>query len=355
MKSYQLAVIPGDGIGQEVVPAALRVLDAVEQLHGGLKFERTAFPWSCEYYVEHGRCCPTDFLTTLGNFDAIFLGACGLPELVPDHVSLWAFMIPIRRAFEQYVNLRPVKLLRGLQSPLRDKATHSIDFAVVRENNEGEYSSIGGRIYSGTPHEAAVQESYFSRRGVERITRFAFELANRSRRKRLLSATKSNGIIHTMPFWDEITKEVAAGFSEVEWRLMHIDALAAYFVLRPEELDVVVASNLFGDILSDLGGAVMGSIGMAPAANLNPERKYPSMFEPVHGSAPDIAGKGIANPIGQSWTLAMMLEHFGEQELAAKVVTAIEDCLEAGVKTLDLGGQATTKEVTDAIVEGVLR
>lgn len=350
MKTHQLAIIPGDGIGREVVPAALRVLDAVEQLHGGLRFERTAFPWSCEYYVEHGRFCPDDFVRTLGDFNAIFLGACGLPELVPDHVSLWAFMIPIRRAFEQYVNLRPVKLLRGLQSPLRDQCTHGIDFAVVRENNEGEYSSIGGRIYSGTPFEAAVQESYFSRRGVERIARYAFELAARAPRQRLLSATKSNGIIHTMPFWDEITKEVAADFPAVEWRLMHIDAVAAYFVLHPQELDVVVATNLFGDILSDIGGAVMGSIGMAPAANLNPQRKYPSMFEPVHGSAPDIAGRGIANPVGQIWTLAMMLEHFGEPELAARVVTAIENSLEAGRKTPDLGGQATTAEVTEAIV-----
>jgi tartrate dehydrogenase/decarboxylase/D-malate dehydrogenase len=293
--------------------------------------------------------CPDDWQTILSDFDAIFLGACGLPDLVPDHVSLWAFMIPIRRAFEQYVNLRPVKLLKGLQSPLRDQEPHAIDFVVVRENNEGEYSNIGGRIYSGTPHEAAVQESFFSRRGVERVTRYACDLANRSRRKRLLSATKSNGIIYTMPFWDEITKEVAADFPQVKWRLMHIDAVAAYFILHPQELDVVVASNLFGDILTDIGGAIMGSIGMAPAANINPERKHPSMFEPVHGSAPDIAGRGIANPIGQIWTMAMMLEHFGESDIANKVVEAIEETLLANVRTPDLGGEANTCDVTKAI------
>ncbi|MFZ2643797.1 MAG: tartrate dehydrogenase [Verrucomicrobiia bacterium] len=350
MKTISLAVIPGDGIGKEVVPAGLRVLDAAAELHGGLKFTKTEFPWSCEYYVAHGKMRPDDWQKTLAGFDAIFLGAVGLPNLVMDHISLWGFMMDIRRGFEQYVNLRPVKLLRGIMSPLRDKTPHCFDFAVVRENNEGEYTTVGGRVYEGTPHEAAIQQAYFSRHGCERVLRHAFELARKSRRKRLVSITKSNGIIHSMPFWDQITNEVAAAYGDVQWRLMHVDAAAAYFVLKPEELDVVVASNLFGDILTDLGGAIMGSIGMAPAANLNPERKHPSMFEPVHGSAPDIAGRGIANPVGQVWTAAMMLEWFGEPSLAARLVTAIEDTLEANIKTPDLGGKATTREVTDALI-----
>jgi tartrate dehydrogenase/decarboxylase/D-malate dehydrogenase len=350
MKTISLAVIPGDGIGKEVVPAALRVLDAAVELHGGLKFNRTEFPWSCEYYAAHGRMIPDGWDKTLAGFEAIFLGAVGLPQLVPDHVSLWEFMMTIRRGFQQYVNLRPVKLLRGIASPLRDKTPHCFDFLVVRENNEGEYSDLGGRIYSGTPDEAAIQEAYFSRRGCERILRYAFERARQARRKRLVSVTKSNGITYTMPFWDQITGEVAAGYPDVEWRLMHVDAAAAYFVLRPEELDVVAASNLFGDILTDLGGAIMGSIGMAPAANLNPERKFPSMFEPVHGSAPDIAGRGIANPIGQIWTAALMLEWFGEPALADRLVAAIEDTLEAGVKTPDLGGRANTREVAERVI-----
>ncbi len=355
MKNISLAVIPGDGIGKEVVPAALRALRAIEELHGGLKFQTTEFDWSSEYYVRYGKMCPDDWAKTLGDFEAIFLGACGLPDVVPDHVSLWGFLIPIRRAFEQYVNLRPVKLLRGMPSPLRDKAPHSFDFVVVRENNEGEYSNIGGRIYGGTPYEAAVQESFFSRRGVERVTRYAFELAQTFPRKRLISATKSNGIIFTMPFWDEITREVAGDYPDVTWRLMHVDALAAHFVLRPEEMDVVVASNLFGDILTDLGGAMMGSIGIAPAANINPERQYPSMFEPVHGSAPDIAGRGLANPIGQIWTAKLMLDFFGERELGDRLLAAIEDALEAGVRTPDLGGRATTAEATEAIITNLKR
>ena len=350
MKTISLAVIPGDGIGKEVVPAGLRVLDTAAELHGGLKFTRTEFPWSCEYSIAHGKMCPADWQKTLANFEAIFFGAIGLPSVVPDHVSLWDFMMGMRRGFEQYVNLRPVKLLRGIASPLRDKKPHGFDFTVVRENNEGEYSTVGGRVYEGTPYEAAIQQAYFSRHGCERVLRYAFDLARKSRRKRLLSVTKSNGIIYSMPFWDQITGEVAAAYSDVQWRLMHVDAAAAYFVLKPEELDVVVASNLFGDILTDLGGAIMGSIGMAPAANLNPERKYPSMFEPVHGSAPDIAGRGIANPVGQVWTASLMLEWFGEPALAARLVTAIEDTLEAGIKTPDLGGRANTHEVTDALI-----
>jgi len=349
MKTFLLAVIPGDGIGKEVVPAALRVLAAATELHGGLKFQPTEFPWSCEYYAAHGRMCPDNWQKTLAGFDAIFLGAVGLPKLVPDHVSLWSFMIPIRRAFEQYVNLRPCKLLRGFVSPLRGKLPHSFDFVVVRENTEGEYSTIGGRLCEGTPQESAVQMACFSRRGCERVLHYAFARA-RASRQRLISVTKSNGIVHTMPFWDQITAEVATNYRDVDWRLMHVDAAAAYMVLKPEELDVMVASNLFGDILTDVGGAIMGSIGTAPAANLNPERKFPSMFEPVHGSAPDIAGRGVANPVGQIWTSAMMLEWFGEPELATRLVVAIEEVLAAGIKTPDLGGTATTQQIADAVI-----
>ncbi|MCL6592357.1 MAG: tartrate dehydrogenase [Alicyclobacillus sp.] len=349
MDQYRVALIPGDGIGKEVVPAAVRVLDAAAELHGGLRFQYQEFPWSCEYYLEHGEMMPRNALSILSDFELIFLGACGYPS-VPDHVSLWGMLIPIRRGFEQYINLRPVKTLRGVVSPLRSAQAADIDFIVVRENSEGEYSSIGGRIHEGTPYEAALQISYFSRMAVDRVLRYAFDLAAQSPRKRLMAATKSNGIIHTLPYWDERCKEMAASYPEVALRLMHVDALAAYFVLQPQELDVVVGSNLFGDILTDLGAAIMGSIGMAPAANLNPERKYPSMFEPVHGSAPDIAGQGIANPIGQIWTAKMMLDFIGETELASKLLSAIEETLVSGVVTPDLGGRANTQEVADAVI-----
>lgn len=352
MKTLSLAVIPGDGVGKEVVPAAIQVMREVEKLHGGLKFELTEFPWNCEYYLKHGRMMPENGYEILASFDAIFLGAIGSPS-VPDHVSLWQMLIPIRRRFQQYVNLRPVKLLGGIESPLRNKKAGDFDFVVVRENNEGEYSNIGGRIHTGTPYEAAIQESYFSRMGVDRILRYAFELARNSRRQRLAVATKSNGIIYTMPFWDEICKEVAKEYPGVQMKLDHIDAMAAFFVLKPEYFDVVVASNLFGDILTDIGGAIMGGIGMAPAANINPERKFPSMFEPVHGSAPDIAGKGIANPIGQIWTLKLMLDFFGENQLGDLILKAIEDALESGLKTPDLGGKVTTSEVTQAITSNL--
>jgi tartrate dehydrogenase/decarboxylase/D-malate dehydrogenase len=349
MKQFSVALLPGDGIGKEVVPSAVRVLDAVAEMHGGLRFDYQSFPWSCEYYATYGKMMPDDALAILSNFNLIFLGACGYPN-VPDHVSLWGMLIPIRRSFQQYINLRPVKTLRGVSSPLASTHANEIDFVVVRENSEGEYSNMGGRIHEGTPHEVAMQVSYFSRMAVERVQRYAFELATQSNRKRLTLATKSNGIIHTMPFWDEICAQIQHDYPQVESRLVHVDALAAYFVLAPEQFDVVVASNLFGDILTDLGAAIMGSIGMAPAANLNPEKKYPSMFEPVHGSAPDIAGLGIANPIGQIWTAKMMLDFIGEEELGSKLLSAIEESLVGGVITRDLGGTATTLEVTDAII-----
>ncbi|MBX6351891.1 MAG: tartrate dehydrogenase [Thermoflavifilum sp.] len=349
MRKVSVALVPGDGIGKEVVPAAVRVLDAVAEVHGGLKFEYQSFPWSCEYYLEHGEMMPKDALDTLSAFELIFLGACGFPT-VPDHVSLWGMLIPIRRGFQQYVNLRPVRTLRGVDSPLRDERARDINFVVVRENSEGEYSNMGGRIHDGTAFETAVQVNYFSRMAVERILRYAFDLARTWPRRRLTAATKSNGIIHSMPFWDQICREMAASYPDVALQIMHVDALAAQFVLKPWEFDVVVGSNLFGDILTDLGAAVMGSIGMAPAANINPERRYPSMFEPVHGSAPDIAGKGIANPIGQIWTGKMMLDFIGEAELGERLLIAIEETLLAGIKTPDLGGRATTAEVTDAII-----
>jgi tartrate dehydrogenase/decarboxylase/D-malate dehydrogenase len=350
MKQYRVALIPGDGIGKEVVPAAVRVLDAAAQLHGGLKFTYESFPWSCAYYLEHGKMMPDNALQILSNFDLIFLGACGYPG-VPDHVSLWGMLIPIRRGFQQYINLRPVKTLRGVDSPIRSQYAKDIDFVVVRENSEGEYSNMGGRIHEGTPFETAVQVSYFSRMAIERVVRHAFEVARQSPRKRLTVATKSNGIIHSMPFWDQVCREIMTDYPDVETHIVHVDALAAYFVLHPHEFDVVVGSNLFGDILTDLGAAVMGSIGMAPAANLNPEHKFPSMFEPVHGSAPDIAGKGIANPIGQVWTAKMMLDFIGETEIGSQVLAAIEHTLCAGVKTPDLGGRATTEEVTTSLIE----
>ncbi|MDQ3943337.1 MAG: tartrate dehydrogenase, partial [Actinomycetota bacterium] len=293
---HRVAVIPGDGIGKEVVPEALRVLERAGEMWG-FEFEWSWFEWGCEYFLQTGKMMPDDGLDRLREHDAVFLGAIGYPG-VPDHVSLWGLLIPIRRGFRQYVNLRPVKLFEGIRGPLEGVSPEDVDFLVVRENNEGEYSEIGGRIYRGSPEELAVQESIFTRRGVERVMRYAFGLAQ-ERRGRLASATKSNGIIHTMPFWDEVLDELSAEYPKAEVYQYHIDALAARFVLDPASLDVVVASNLFGDILSDLGAAVAGSIGIAPSANLNPEEDYPSMFEPVHGSAPDIAGKGIANPIGQ--------------------------------------------------------
>ncbi len=345
MKNYEIAVIPGDGIGREVVPAALKVLDAISDVHGGLRFKTTEFDWSCEYYLEHGMMMPEDGIQTLSHFEAIFLGAVGNPTLVPDHISLWGLLVKIRREFEQVINIRPAKLMKGVKSPLANPK--EFDFIVVRENSEGEYSEIGGRIHRGED-EIAVQNAIFSRKGTERAMRYAFELA-KHRRGQVTSATKSNGIVHSMPFWDEVFNDVKKEYPNVDTATIHIDALAAFFVTRPHTFDVIVASNLFGDILTDLGAAVMGSIGIAPAANINLNGKYPSMFEPVHGSAPDIVGKGIANPIGQIWTAKMMLDHFGENELGSKLLDIVEQVTEAGIVTGDLGGKATTHEVTEEI------
>ncbi len=353
MRQYSIAVIEGDGIGREVVPEGLRVLEAAGRRYD-ISFRWEHFDWSCERFLKTGHMMPADGLDQLRSFDAIYLGAVGYPG-VPDHVSLWGLLIPIRRAFAQYVNLRPARLLRGIESPIKGFGPGEIDFYVVRENNEGEYSQIGGRLYTNTPAEMAVQETVFTRRGCERVMRYAFELA-RTRKKHVTSATKSNGIVYTMPFWDECFAQVGAEFSDIRRDQFHIDILTAHFVRHPDWFDVVVASNLFGDILSDLAAAVVGSIGIAPSANLNPEREFPSMFEPVHGSAPDIAGKGIANPVAQIWSGAMMLQHLGEATAGREIERAIEVVLAAkSPKTLDLGGTATTREMGDAIVGEITR
>lgn len=346
MKAFCIASIPGDGVGKEVVPAAQRVLKTISDIHGGLSFEFTEFPYSCEYYLEHGEMMPDDGLERLKGFDAIFLGAVGNRSLVPDHISLWGLLIKIRHEFKQVINIRPAKFLKGIRSPLANPK--DFDLLVVRENSEGEYSTIGGKIYRGE-EEIAIQNNVFSRKGTERAMRFAFEMAAK-RKKHVTSATKSNGIVHSMPFWDEVFEFTAKDYPEITTDSQHIDALAAFFVTQPERFDVIVASNLFGDILTDIGAAIMGSVGIAPAANINVNGKYPSMFEPVHGSAPDIIGKGIANPIGQIWTAKMMLDHFGEEELGNRLLDVIEDVLKSGWLTPDIGGTCTTKEVTDEII-----
>jgi tartrate dehydrogenase/decarboxylase / D-malate dehydrogenase len=351
MSRYKIAVIEGDGIGREVVPQGLLVLEASAR-HYDITFSWHHFGWSCETYLNTGRMMPKDGLDQLRHFDAIYLGAVGYPG-VPDHISLWGLLIPIRRTFQQYVNLRPVRLLRGIDSPVKGFPPGKIDFCIVRENNEGEYSEAGGRLNHNTEAEMALQESVFTRRGCDRIMRYAFELA-RTRRHHVTSATKSNGIIHTMPFWDERFAAMARDFPDVRNDQYHIDILSAHFVRHPDWFDVVVGSNLFGDILSDLGAAVVGSIGLAPSANLNPEREYPSMFEPVHGSAPDIAGKQIANPIAQIWSGAMMLQHLGEVKAADAVERAVESVLaKSDALTPDLGGRANTSEVGAAVAREI--
>jgi tartrate dehydrogenase/decarboxylase/D-malate dehydrogenase len=347
---YRIALIPGDGIGTEVLPPACAVLEAVGARHG-LEFGYDRFDWSCQRYLAEGAMMPDDGIDQLRRHDAVLLGAVGWPG-VPDHVSLWGLLIPIRREFQQYVNLRPIKGLQGVPSPLA-RGTSEVDFVVVRENVEGEYSEIGGRLHRGTPAELALQQAVFTRTGTERILTYAFETA-RERNGSVVSATKSNGIIHTMPFWDEIAAETGARYPDVAWRQEHIDALVAKVVLDPTRFDVIVGSNLFGDILSDLAGAVAGSIGIAPAANLNPERDFPSMFEPVHGSAPDIAGQGVANPLGAIWSAAMMLDHLGHPEAGAEVVDSFASVLAAdGPRTPDLGGTASTEEFTLLVLDGI--
>ncbi|MEM7376188.1 MAG: tartrate dehydrogenase [Pseudomonadota bacterium] len=350
--THRIAVIAGDGIGLEVMPEGLKALDAAAKRFGlDLRYEH--FDWNCERYHREGAMMPADGLETLADFDAIYLGAVGYPG-VPDHVSLWGLLIPIRRQFDQYVNLRPVRLFDGLPCPLANRKPGDIDFYVVRENVEGEYSNVGGRMYTGTEHEVAFQQANFSRRGCDRVMRYAFELARSHKATRVTSATKSNGIIHTMPFWDERFDAIASEYPEFETDAFHIDILCAHFVNRPDHFDVVVASNLFGDILSDLGPGVTGTIAIAPSANLNPTRAFPSMFEPVHGSAPDIAGQGIANPVGMIWSGAMMLDHLGHRGAHDAMLSGIEQVLAAGTAmTPDMGGSATTAELGDAIAEAI--
>jgi tartrate dehydrogenase/decarboxylase / D-malate dehydrogenase len=351
-ENCRIAVIAGDGIGKEVVPEGIRVLEAAASRFG-LSLHWDPFDWSCETYLKHGWMMPPDWKDRIGGHDAIFFGAVGWPALVPDHVSLWGMLIKMRREFDQYVNLRPVRLFEGVPSPLANRKPGEIDFYVVRENTEGEYSSIGGKVFTGTDRELAIQEAVFTRTGVDRVLKFAFDLASQRPKKHLTSATKSNGISISMPFWDERVSEFAAKYPSLRVDKFHIDILTAQFVLHPDWFDVVVASNLFGDILSDLGPACTGTIGIAPSANLNPERAFPSLFEPVHGSAPDIAGKGIANPIGQIWSGAMMLEHLGHADAAAAVMRAIEVVLRGGPRTPDMGGKAGTVEVGKAVAEAI--
>ncbi|MCA1585855.1 MAG: tartrate dehydrogenase [Acidobacteria bacterium] len=354
MSRYHIAVIAGDGIGREVTPAALSILQTVSQ-RGGITLDFVELPWGCEYYLAHGRMMDVDGLDRLRDTDAILLGAIGAPS-VPDHVSIWQLILPIRQRFEQYVNLRPMRLLPGVSGPLSGRSASDIDMVCVRENTEGEYAGLGGRLYRGTPHEIAEQTGVFTRRGIERVVRFAFDLASRRPRRLLASATKSNALQHSMVLWDEVVDEVAASYPAVTMRRYHVDALAARMVTHPHTLDVIVGSNLFGDILTDLGAALTGSLGVAPGANLNPEGHFPSMFEPIHGSAPDIAGKGIANPIGAIWAAAMMLDHLGHRDLHDSIVGAIERVIVAGtVRTPDLGGHHSTGEMVHAIAAELLR
>jgi tartrate dehydrogenase/decarboxylase/D-malate dehydrogenase len=349
-RNYRIAIIPGDGIGKEVVPEGVRALRAASKKFGfELKLDDFDFA-NCDFYARHGKMMPDDWKAQIGGHDALFFGAVGWPAIVPDHVSLWGSLLQFRREFDQYVNLRPVRLMPGVPCPLANRKPGDIDFYVVRENTEGEYTSLGGTIFPGTEREMVVQETVFTRIGVDRILRYAFELAKKRKRKKLTSATKSNGISISMPYWDARVKEMSKDYPGIAVDQYHIDILTAHFVLNPDRFDVVVASNLFGDILSDLGPACTGTIGIAPSANINPERKFPSLFEPVHGSAPDIAGKGIANPVGQIWTAAMMLEHLGESEAALAIERAVEKSLaDPSTRTRDLGGTLGTEACGKAV------
>jgi len=354
MRKYKIATIAGDGIGKEVVPEGIKILKEVAKQHQfKINFDEFDFA-SCDYYKKNKKMLPDDWKNKIGNHDAIYFGAVGMPNEVPDHISLWGSLLQFRREFDQYVNLRPVKLFNGVPCPLVGKKPGDIDMLIVRENTEGEYSSVGGRMYKDTDREIAIQETIMSRHGIDRVQKFAFELSKKRPRKKLTNATKSNGISITMPFWDERFKINKKSYPEIKTDQFHIDILAARFVLSPEWFDVVVASNLFGDILSDLGPACAGTIGIAPSGNINPEKKFPSLFEPVHGSAPDIAGKGIANPIGQIWSGAMMLDFLGEKEAAERIVTSIEKTLlNKKNRTKDLKGESNTIQCSESILKNL--
>lgn len=357
MDKVNIATIPADGVGPEVIRESVKVLEAAARIHGGVEFAFTEFPWGCEHYLRTGRMMDDHGLDALRDYQAILLGAVGAPGLVPDHVSLWGLLLPIRKTFDQYVNLRPIKLLQGVPSRLVGKGPEDIDFVVIRENTEGEYSGVGGRVHVGTPYEVAIQSNVFTRLGCERVIRYAFELSRHKRKaKRVVSVTKSNACNYSMVFWDEIFHAVAEEYPEIESTQVHVDAAAMYMITKPEWFDVVVTTNLFGDILTDEGAAIQGSIGLAPGANLNPEKKYPSMFEAIHGSATDIAGKGIANPVATIWAAAMMLDFLGYEDLSNLVVSAIEETLlSKTLKPVDLGGTASTSEIGDGICEALYR
>jgi tartrate dehydrogenase/decarboxylase/D-malate dehydrogenase len=346
--TLKIAMIAGDGIGREVIPAGIAALEAAAR-GSGVSLAFTELPWGCDYYRRHGRMMDEDGFERLTAFGAIYLGAIGDPA-VPDHIAVWDLLLPLRQRFQQYVNLRPMRLLPGLTSPLANRSAADIDMVCVRENSEGEYAGLGGRIHRGTPQEVAEQTGLFTRHGIDRIVRYGFEIAMKRPRKLLASATKSNALRHSMVLWDEVAESVRGDYPSVEYRKYHVDAIAARMVTHPGTLDVIVASNLFGDILTDIGSAISGSLGIAPGANINPERTYPSMFEPIHGSAPDIAGKGVANPIGAIWAGAMMLDHLGHRDLHDRVLGGIERVVASGKsRTPDLGGKATTKELAEAI------
>ncbi len=349
MRKIEMALLPGDGIGIEVTRECTRILKRLEEIHGGLVFSMRELQWGCGYYLKHGHMMPLDGLEILSQSEVILLGAVGFPG-VPDHISLQNLLLPIRQEFDQYINFRPIRLLEGLDSPLKVSSPTDIDFVVIRENSEGEYCGRGAFFNVGTPEEKAVQESHFSRKGVDRVIRYAFEYAEKHGRKSLISATKSNALNYSMVFWDRIFEEVRGAYRDIASRSMHVDALAGLMIMRPKDLDVVVASNLFGDILTDLGSAMLGSIGISPSANINPEKRFPSMFEPIHGSAPDIAGKGIANPVGMIWSMVLMLEHLDLAETAGLLMGALERVLRLReVRTPDMGGRSTTGQVVDEV------
>jgi tartrate dehydrogenase/decarboxylase/D-malate dehydrogenase len=352
MREYSIAAIPADGIGPEVIGAGLAVLEALERRLGDVKFRVRSFDWGSDYYKKHGEMMPADGLAQLKAFDAIYFGAVGAPD-VPDHITLWGLRLPICQGFDQYANVRPTKILPGITSPLRNAGPGDLDWVIVRENSEGEYSGSGGRAHRGLPEEVATEVSIFTRVGVSRIMRFAFRIAQARPRKLLTVVTKSNAQRYGMVMWDEIAAEVAREFPDVTWDKMLVDAMTMRMTLKPQSLDTIVGTNLHADILSDLAGALAGSLGVAPTANINPERHFPSMFEPIHGSAFDITGKGIANPVASLWTAVQMLEHLGEADAAARLMRAIERVTGAGILTPDVGGKATTRDVTAAMIDAI--